>query len=335
VDDLDAELHGKAREVLGSKEALNLASPCGILEGLVLDDLLRDVDQGELDEVGDEARVGAVLKHSSRSVVGAPLGHALLELLMAVIEGELADVSGRGVLVRVIDFKGGVDVKDVVLAAPVKEGDGRNLVGQVDKEIARAEILVEDGDDVLLGDLLEVELDATLKRALDLVALIKGVEDSDVGHGHVNEAGKHGEDALSEGTATNEKDATVEGDLVVAKELASLATLVRQRSLTDVLVRAEIKATGGRLGVFRRFELANRAFVIRALEAVISWRRHAQSIVSTLVFTLAREEGGDLLANKDGIRTLLARAGTMNLSQFVRQRRKGRRHDTGQFPVAY
>jgi hypothetical protein len=113
---------------------------------------------------------------------------------------------------------------------------------------------------------------------------------------------------------------------VVAKELASLTALVRQNGRTDILVGAQIKTTRGGLSVLRGFQLADGALVIRDFEAVISWRGHAQSIVNRRVLTLAREESGNLLANKNGIR-MLARAGTMNLSHFVRQR-KGRRHDT-------
>ncbi len=205
VDDLDSEFHAKVGKVLGSNETLELTSPLRILKRLLLDDLLRDVDHAKLDEMRDETRVGTVLKNSGRAIVGAPFGHTTLKLFVTMVKGELANIRVRSILVRIVDFKGSVDVEDLVLTAPVEKGDRGDLVGQVDQEVTRAEVAVEDGDEVVVVDFLENELDTKLKGALDLVALIENVEDSDVGHGHVNEARKHGEDALGEGTTSDEE----------------------------------------------------------------------------------------------------------------------------------
>jgi len=142
------------------------------------------------------------------------------------------------------------------LNGTTEECDGGDLISEIDKEVSRAEVAVEDGDHVLPCNLLDDEVDTELEGALDLVSLIERVKDRDVGHWHIHETGKHGEHALSKGAAPNKENATVEGDHAIAQGLASLATLVAQNGSADKIVQAQVKLTRSGFNILRGIDLA-------------------------------------------------------------------------------
>lgn len=60
--------------------------------GLFAEDLLGNVDHGKLDEVRDEARVGAVVSDGRGTAIVGPRGDELVHLVVASIQRELGRI---------------------------------------------------------------------------------------------------------------------------------------------------------------------------------------------------------------------------------------------------
>ena len=204
VDDLHAELLREETERAGRDQAGDLFG-AGAPGLLVLDEPVADVDQALLDEVRDEAGVGAVLDDGGRAL-GLPLLQHAPQVHVAVVEGLGGRVGIRAAGVGIPQLGRGVDVAHAVFVAPLENLTGVDVPGQVDEDVTGADILGQQLGHVALGHAIAHEADTLLDPRRELRLAVGEIHHGDVPRGHLQVLEEDGQGALGHGAVTDEQD---------------------------------------------------------------------------------------------------------------------------------
>jgi hypothetical protein len=173
----------------------------------------REISSAALGEVGDEAGVGAVLQDGGGARLD-PLRLHPAQIHVAPVEGPLGGVLVLGPGVGVPDLDRGVDVEDAVVVAPLQDLAGVDVPGQVDEDVAGAQVLPQQAGHVLARHPLVRELHALPQPGLERVAPVLEVHHRDVPGRHADVLHQDGQRALGHGAVAHEEDALAEVDHV-------------------------------------------------------------------------------------------------------------------------
>jgi len=199
VDHLDAEV-ARERRPAGAvrREACR---PAGVG---------RDRQQRLLDEMGDEAGIGAMGQHRGRAA-----GEARRQRQRGFAQRVVRALGRRERRVGVAAGPGldaGVEVEGAARLRELDQRDGRDVDRQVQQEVARAEQLAEHLAVVGAGERRAVEGDAVLAR--DLGAALLGGHDRDVRARHVDVAQQERQDTLADRAEAQDHHAAGIGDVL-------------------------------------------------------------------------------------------------------------------------
>ncbi len=170
-----------------------------------------DLEQRPLREVADEAGVRAVVDDGGR-----PLG-LRIEPVFQQPDPHLTGIQTAFVRRLVLDvavgiplLERGVEVADIVLAAPGQHVERLDVPGEIDDDVARAHELAEHRRVVVLRQPRLLEHHAGLQRVFDLRAHVLEVHDGDAVGRHVDVAAHERQSALADRSAAEHENASVE-----------------------------------------------------------------------------------------------------------------------------
>ena len=156
-------------------------------------------------EVGDQARIGAVIDHRRRSFVVAPLSIIFRMFHVPVVERVLGRVVALRILVRIPHLDGGVDVEHLMVAAPLEHGVAFDIPGEVDDQVAGADVFRQQLPVIFFRHAVKNIIDAALQGVFDPRAVIDEIHDRDIFRGHVDEFQHQRHGALGYRTAADDE----------------------------------------------------------------------------------------------------------------------------------